>query len=45
MTMTLNQYYCKEHPERTITINHPKKHEIDGHNMDYYSLREEELGR
>ena len=37
--MTLNQYCCKEHPERTITTDHLKEHGIDGHDMDYYFLR------
>ena len=37
--MIINQYYCKEHPESTITIEHLIQHNIAKEDKDYYFLR------
>ena len=37
--MIINQYYCKEHPESTITIEHLIQHNIAKEDKDYYFFR------
>ena len=37
--MIINQYYCKEHPENTITIEHLVQHNIAREDKDYYFFR------
>ena len=37
--MTINQYYCKEHPESTVTIEHLIQHNIAKEDKDYYLFR------
>ena len=37
--MIINQYYCKEHPESTIAIEHLIQHNIAKEDKDYYFFR------
>ena len=37
--MIINQYYCKEHPESTLTIEHLIQHNIAKEDKDYYFFR------
>ena len=37
--MIINQYYCREHPESTITIEHLIQHNIVKEDKDYYFFR------
>ena len=35
----INQYYCREHPDSTITIEHLIQHNIAKEDKDYYFFR------